>query len=171
MIRRSFFLRVLPCIFWISALITIPIWASIQIPQWTSRNLCRWDFDVYSRAIRSLKAGHDPYLDGTALQESVQKNGEPGEDSVISFSYVYTPITLPLGLILFRHIAASAHHISQAAITIPLLAAAVYLDCVSWFDSRSVECPILVCVFALGCWKLIGRSRDIVAVPVLESVT
>jgi len=93
---RYFFLRILPCIFWVSALITIPIYASFQISQWRSGNLSRWDFDIYSRAMRSLEAGHDPYLDGIAHQDGVHRNGAIREDSAVSFTYLGTPITLPL---------------------------------------------------------------------------
>jgi hypothetical protein len=93
---RLIFLRILPCIFWISAFITIPIYASFQIPQWTSGNLCQWDLDIYSRTMHSLEAGHDPYLDGIALQDSVHKNGAIREDSAVSFTYLGTPVTLPL---------------------------------------------------------------------------
>lgn len=94
--ERSFFLRTLPCIFWIFTLITIPIYASVQIAQWKSGSLCRWDFNIYSRAMRSLKAGRDPYLDGIAHQDSAHRNGAIREDSAVSFTYLGTPITLPL---------------------------------------------------------------------------
>jgi len=90
------FLRILPCVFWIGSFITIPIYAAFQIPQWTSGNLCRWDFEIYNRAMRSLQAGHDPYRDGIALQDSVHKDGAIRQDSAVSLTYLGTPITLPL---------------------------------------------------------------------------
>jgi len=54
-----------------------------------------WDVVVYRNAIRSLKAGHDPYLDSIAAQkvyysQAVHPAGDP------PFNYVYSPITLPL---------------------------------------------------------------------------
>jgi hypothetical protein len=59
-----------------------------------------WDVRVYSAAIQSLRAGHDPYADAMAIQRAyheqskLQPNGDP------PYSYVYSPITLPLvGLI------------------------------------------------------------------------
>ncbi|MGO8757689.1 MAG: glycosyltransferase 87 family protein [Terracidiphilus sp.] len=86
--KRTFFLRILPAIFWISAFVAIPIWCSL--------GPSHWDLDVYSRALHSLRTGHDPYLVGTARQENLHKDGELPTGSAMSFSYVYTPITLPL---------------------------------------------------------------------------
>jgi hypothetical protein len=50
---------------------------------------------VYRNAIRSLNAGHDPYLDGIAVQklyhsQTIHPAGDP------PFSYVYSPLTLPI---------------------------------------------------------------------------
>jgi hypothetical protein len=99
---RTWCLRIIVVIFWISVFVTIPIYASFQIPQWTSGNLCRWDFDIYTRAIRSLEAGHDPYLDGVALEESLHRNDAIRDDSAASFTYLSPPITLPLLRLLSR---------------------------------------------------------------------
>jgi len=84
--------------------------------------------------------------------------------------YDLAPITLPLAMIAFRHIVASAHRVWQAATAITLLVAAGYLSNASWFESKWAECLILVCVFALGSRRLLDRSRVIVAVPAPESV-
>ena len=55
-----------------------------------------WDVQVYSAAIHSLRAGHDPYADAMAIQRlyhdqpALHPQGDP------PYSYVYSPLTLPL---------------------------------------------------------------------------
>lgn len=54
-----------------------------------------WDVAVIRNAIRSLKAGHDPYLDSISTQkvyysQAVHPAGDP------PFNYIYSPVTLPL---------------------------------------------------------------------------
>lgn len=54
-----------------------------------------WDLNVYRRAIDSLHAGHDPYLDSMAAQqvyfaETRHSDGDP------PFGFVYPPVTLPI---------------------------------------------------------------------------
>ena len=51
-----------------------------------------WDFTVYRNAIRSLQLGHDPYLDNIRLQELAYSSGS----TQLPFSYLYSPITLPV---------------------------------------------------------------------------
>lgn len=53
-----------------------------------------WDLRVYLAAWHSLKLGHDPYADATAIQREFHAHPHPGT-SVVPFSYVYSPITLP----------------------------------------------------------------------------
>ena len=84
--------RIIARVFWVLATITVIAWA-LQ-PGY----VVGWDLAVYKAAILSLRAGHDPYLDATAIQrvyhahlaEHIAANdGTP-------FAYVYSPITLPL---------------------------------------------------------------------------
>jgi len=80
--------------------------------------------------------------------------------------YDLAPITLPMAMIIFRHIVASAHRTWQAAIAIILLVAAGYVNNISWFESKWTECLILMCVFALGTWMQLGQPRVRVAASV-----
>jgi hypothetical protein len=63
---------------------------------WVGVDTWGWDVTVYQRAIQSVRLHHDPYADATAIQDAchashcVQGNADP------PFSYVYSPITLPL---------------------------------------------------------------------------
>jgi hypothetical protein len=77
---------------WIALVIAVSIWTHFETPG--------WDVKVYAAAIRSLRAGHDPYADAIAVQQLYhqQVGGSNGGDP--AYSYVYSPITLPiLGLI------------------------------------------------------------------------
>ncbi len=80
--------------FWLLTLAAIPVWAAFDTPG--------WDVAVYRNAIRALLAGRDPYADATAIQQLVhQTRGlTPGTDP--PYSYVYSPITLPLLRIIGR---------------------------------------------------------------------
>jgi hypothetical protein len=73
---------------WIALVVAVSIWTHYEIPG--------WDVKVYVAAIHSLRAGHDPYADATAIQRLYhQQVGDPnGGDR--PYSYVYSPITLPL---------------------------------------------------------------------------
>jgi MFS family permease len=73
--------------FWALVLISLPIWIHFEIPG--------WDVRVYTSAIHSLQTGHDPYADAMSVQrayhaQAVHPAGDP------PWSYVYSPITLPL---------------------------------------------------------------------------
>lgn len=77
---------------WIALVLAVSIWTHFEVPG--------WDLKVYAAAMRSLRAGHDPYADATAIQKVYHEQvGDPnGADR--PYSYVYSPITLPLlGLI------------------------------------------------------------------------
>src|SRR6185437_7637727 len=73
---------------WFLVLAAIPFVAHFDQPG--------WDFAVYRHAVESVRAGHDPYADAIAAQEAVHKLA-PGVPTPLGpFSYVYSPITLPL---------------------------------------------------------------------------
>jgi hypothetical protein len=78
-------------IFWILAVLSIAIWS--QIPSYS----VGWDVDVYKSAIASVGAGHNPYEDAMAVQRAYQSNPRAYQPGVaIPYSYVYSPITLPV---------------------------------------------------------------------------
>ncbi|HWZ51813.1 MAG TPA: hypothetical protein VNW54_10145 [Granulicella sp.] len=84
---RSFLLPAPVVILWLLILAAVSILISLS-PH-------AWDVAVYRNAIRSLAAGHDPYLDGIARQklyynQTVHPAGDP------PFSYVYSPVTIPI---------------------------------------------------------------------------
>ncbi len=77
--------------FWLLVAISLPIWMHFEAPG--------WDVGVYVNAIRSLRAGHDPYADAMAVQRAfhAQMAAQPKSEHVDPpWSYVYAPITLPL---------------------------------------------------------------------------
>ena len=88
---RSIWYRILPIVFWVVALATVPILSSVQEPA------TGWDLHVYANAVQSLRAGHDPYADGIAVQRAVhsQRLLHPDPFAAVPFTYVYSPITLP----------------------------------------------------------------------------
>src|ERR1700728_2288589 len=92
-LMKSGFNRYLPAIaviFWVCAIITAVIW--FFIPSAASG----WDLHVYANAIHSLRIGHDPYLDGIAVQRAFHAHLAEHPNAAPPFSYVYSPITLPL---------------------------------------------------------------------------
>lgn len=79
--------RIVASIFWVLAVLTIPIWWSLSQPG--------WDAQVYARAMHWVAAGQDPYVAGIAQEENYYAtHAQPGEG--IPFAYVYSPMTLPL---------------------------------------------------------------------------
>ena len=72
------------------AVLALAIWS--QIPGY----VVGWDLQVYRAAIFSLRAGHDPYLDGMAVQRIFHAERVHAPDAPTPFTYVYSPITLPL---------------------------------------------------------------------------
>ena len=76
---------------WIAVLsVAAAIW--IFIPS----QVVGWDLDVIHRAIVSLQAGHDPYLDSVEAQRKYFSVVAPSATASPPFSYVYSPVTLPL---------------------------------------------------------------------------
>jgi len=55
-----------------------------------------WDVRVYAAAIKSLRLGHDPYADAMAIQRIYHSQSLVTPDGDPPYSYVYSPITLPL---------------------------------------------------------------------------
>ena len=77
---------------WILALITILLWARL--------GGVGWDVAIYRAGMRSLRAGHDPYTDATSIQRIFHQQLLANPKLLLHqdppFSYVYSPITLPL---------------------------------------------------------------------------
>ncbi len=87
----SFFLtqsRAIALTFWVLALAAIPIWTHYDKPG--------WDIVFYRNAITALKAGHDPYLDAMAVQRAFHATLAQHPNDTPPYSYVYSPMTLPL---------------------------------------------------------------------------
>jgi hypothetical protein len=72
---------------WVAVVIALAVWTRFEIPG--------WDVRVYAAAIHSLRAGHDPYADAMAVQQAYHNQGG-ALDGALPYSYVYSPITLPL---------------------------------------------------------------------------
>lgn len=75
-------------ILWVAIIAAIPITAHYQT--------LAWDTVIYYSAVRSLSAGHDPYADAVAIQQSVHDRNPSQPNSNGPFSYIYSPVTLPL---------------------------------------------------------------------------
>lgn len=86
--NRRLAYRLLPYAFWIMALVAVPAWISFDSPG--------WDAEVYVRAVRSVRVGHDPYADGIAVQDAFRKDLANHPDASPPYTYVYSPMTLPL---------------------------------------------------------------------------
>jgi len=54
-----------------------------------------WDLQVYRNAAHALAAGHDPYLDGIAVQDEFHRTLAQHSAADAPFTYVYSPLTLP----------------------------------------------------------------------------
>lgn len=73
--------------FWILVFAAMPVWIAVD----TSG----WDVVIYHSAMNALAMGHDPYSDATAIQKLIHTQGlQPGQEP--PYSYVYSPVTLPL---------------------------------------------------------------------------
>lgn len=71
---RNRFVQVIPLGLWGLTGLSVLLWS--LLPSY----LVRWDLMVYKHALLSLRAGHDPYADGSALprldQPLAQKHAE-----------------------------------------------------------------------------------------------
>jgi len=82
-------LPLLPPLLWVLALIGILCWIAVDQP-------IAWDFHVMQRAMLSVRAGSDPYLNDIATQDAYQHSSAALRGDPRPFGYVYPPITLPL---------------------------------------------------------------------------
>ena len=73
---------------WVAVVIALVVWTHFEMPG--------WDLRVYGAAINSLHAGHDPYADAMAIQQAYHSRPSPDPNGELPYSYVYSPITLPL---------------------------------------------------------------------------
>ncbi len=80
--------RAIVCLFWVLAFAAIPIWIQTDAPA--------WDLHIYMKALHALQAGHDPYVDGMAVQETFHSQHVLEASSDLPYTYVYSPMTLPL---------------------------------------------------------------------------
>lgn len=80
--------RSIALIFWLCAFLTIPIWNRVDP--------AGYDIAIYHHAIVSLHAGHDPYVDAMAIQDAFHRTLAQHPNAYPPYSYVYSPITLPL---------------------------------------------------------------------------
>jgi hypothetical protein len=80
--------RAISLTFWVLALAAIPLWIHFDKPG--------WDIVFYRNAITALQAGHDPYLDAMAVQRAFHATLAQHPNDTPPYSYVYSPMTLPL---------------------------------------------------------------------------
>jgi hypothetical protein len=73
---------------WILCFAAIPVWSHFDHPA--------WDVTIYLQAVHSLHLGHDPYADAIAIQRLFHSQLAFHPDAIPPFSYVYSPITLPV---------------------------------------------------------------------------
>jgi hypothetical protein len=80
--------RSIAIVFWILTFTVLPIWSVLD--------QAGWDAVIYHNAMLALKAGHDPYGDAIAIQEAFHRTLSLHPNAIPPYSYVYSPITLPL---------------------------------------------------------------------------
>jgi hypothetical protein len=90
MTRRSNLFRGIPLLFWVLAVTAIAIWT------WLPGYVVGWDLNVYKNAAIALRAGHDPYVDGMAVQRIFHATRALHPTDPPPYTYVYSPLTLPL---------------------------------------------------------------------------
>ncbi len=85
-----------------SSRIVILLWAlaAITILLWARLGGVGWDVAIYRAGMFSLRAGHDPYADAISIQRLFHQQLQANPNLLVNqdppFSYVYSPITLPL---------------------------------------------------------------------------
>jgi hypothetical protein len=79
-----------------AALAILWICAFVAVPFWIAADHVGWDVAIYHHAIRSLQLHHDPYWDAIAIQDAFHRTLAFHPNATTPFSYVYSPITLPL---------------------------------------------------------------------------
>ncbi len=73
--------------------------AAMALPVWVMHDSSAWDVGIYGKAMQSLQAGHDPYSDAIIVQQQHHRDllaHHIKTDDAPPYSYVYSPITLPL---------------------------------------------------------------------------
>jgi hypothetical protein len=80
--------RAIALTFWVLAFAAIPLW--------THYDSTGWDIVIYRNAITALQAGHDPYIDAMAVQRAFHATLAQHPNDTPPYSYVYSPMTLPL---------------------------------------------------------------------------
>jgi hypothetical protein len=81
------------------AVLMLWLMAAVALPVWVMHDSSAWDVRIYGSAMHSLLAGHDPYSDAMAVQKlhHQQMLTQPTKtDDDPPYSYVYSPITLPV---------------------------------------------------------------------------
>jgi hypothetical protein len=127
MMSRFNVYRAISIVFWILALVTAVVWV------FSSASVAPgWDLQVYEKAILSLRAGHDPYADGIAIQRIFHSTLAFHPQDPHPFTYVYSPITLPL----LRWIGSFSPWLSGG---IYWLVYAVSLPAAIWVGMQAVE--------------------------------
>ena len=130
--------RTIALVFWLCAFITIPIW--------NRSDPAGWDIAIYHHAIVSLHAGHDPYLDAMAVQDAFHRTLAQHPNAYPPYSYVYTPLTLPLLRVI-------GHLPAWFACTIYWLILLAGVFSVLWITTRaseSTEQPFLTLILPLA---------------------
>jgi len=89
MLTRPHVYKLIPLIFWILAIATVPIWCIFDTHY-------GWDAKVYLNTIHSLQAGHDPYADGIAAQTVFHAQLALHPHDPAPLTYIYSPLTLLL---------------------------------------------------------------------------
>lgn len=80
-------------LFWVLTCLAILVWS--QVPRFSQYTI-GWDLQVYRNAAHSLTEGHDPYVDGIAVQEEFHRTFAQHPLASPPYTYVYSPITLLL---------------------------------------------------------------------------
>jgi hypothetical protein len=127
--------RAIVIVFWILAALAIPIWNRVDP--------AGYDVVFYRNAIAALQAHHDPYVVAMAAQEAFHSTLALHPNAYPPYSYVYSPITLPL----LRLIGAFPVWLSGVAYWLTLIAGVLS---VLWVTTRAREKSELtfVCLFA-----------------------
>ena len=140
--------RSIAILFWLCAFITIPIWNRVDP--------AGWDIAIYHNAIVSLHVGHDPYVDAMAVQDAFHRTLAQHPNAYPPYSYVYTPITLPL----LRFLGHLPPWFALTAYWLILLAG---VFSVLWVTTRARECTeltflILISPLAVFCPGLLAQD-------------
>jgi hypothetical protein len=87
--KRRLSLTILLIALWTMALAAVPLRNLFEKPA--------WDVRIYLQGVDSVRAGHDPYADAIAVQRTYHDHRELLPAAMTTpFSYVYSPITLPV---------------------------------------------------------------------------